>query len=201
MKKKNARPFPLFLELDFSVPVPCSPCFARPLSPFLLPFLFFPRPSSFFFWQQPEKKPGNGVKKQHLTKKPQKKKKKKKTPRLSSFPNPYQRERAPFFIKNILFFIVNSWGVWEGGREREIELRERKQNTERKNCLFFSFQNFGEREFGGQNGEEKKTPRKEQPQTFFSSLFNPPSVPWFFFTMNELERERAYGEKRERERL
>ena len=94
---------------------------------------------------------------------------------------------------------MNSWGVWEGGREREIELRERKQNTERKNCLFFSFQNFGEREFGGQNGEEKKTPRKEQPQTFFSSLFNPPSVPWFFFTMNELERERAYGEKRERE--
>ena len=170
------------------------------------PLFFCP---SFFSRGRRLSSSGNSQKRSRATasknstkqKKPKKKKKKKKTPRLSSFPNPYQRERAPFFIKNILFFIVNSWGVWEGGREREIELRERKQNTERKNCLFFSFQNFGEREFGGQNGEEKKTPRKEQPQTFFSSLFNPPSVPWFFFTMNELERERAYGEKRERERL
>ena len=104
MKKKNARPFPLFLELDFSVPVPCSPCFARPLSPFLLPFLFFPRPSSFFFWQQPEKKPGNGVKKQHLTKKhPRKKKKKKKRPVFLLFPT-LIRESAHPFLSKIFFF-------------------------------------------------------------------------------------------------
>ena len=170
--------------------------------PFSFALPFFPAAVVFLLLATARKEAGQRRQKTALNEKtPKKKKKKKKTPRLSSFPNPYQRERAPFFIKNILFFIVNSWGVWEGGREREIELRERKQNTERKNCLFFSFQNFGEREFGGQNGEEKKTPRKEQPQTFFSSLFNPPSVPWFFFTMNELERERAYGEKRERERL
>ena len=118
MKKKNARPFPLFLELDFSVPVPCSPCFARPLSPFLLPFLFFPRPSSFFFWQQPEKKPGNGVKKQHLTKKHQTKKKKKKNAPSFFFSQPLSERARTLFYQKYSFFHREQLGC-VGGRERK----------------------------------------------------------------------------------